>query len=52
MFALAALICFVLVVFGVSAAFSLVALGLAFVALHLLVGVWPFAGGYPWSRRQ
>lgn len=52
MFALAALICFILVVFGVSAPFNILALGLAFVALHLLVGSWPFGGGYPWARRQ
>lgn len=51
MFALAAFVCFVLVVFGVSAHFSILALGLAFLALHLLVGTWPFANGYPWRRQ-
>lgn len=50
MFALAALICFVLVVFGVSAHFSILALGLAFLALHALVGGWPFGAGVPWRR--
>lgn len=50
MFALAALICFILVVFDVSAGFSILALGLAFIALHLLVNGWPFAGGIPWRR--
>lgn len=49
MFALLALICFVLVVFGVTASFSILALGLAFVALHLLVGAWPFG---PWTWRR
>jgi hypothetical protein len=51
MFALAALICFVLVVFGVDADFSIEALGLAFLALHALIGGWPFADGWP-RRRQ
>lgn len=51
MFALVALICFVLAVFSVSLGVNLVALGLAFLTLHLLVGGWPFAGGYPWARR-
>lgn len=51
MAALAALICFVLVVFGVDADFSILALGLAFLALHALVGGWPFGGGWPWQRR-
>lgn len=52
MFALAALICFVLWLFHASVSFSLEALGLSFLALHLLLGFWPFAGGYPWARRQ
>jgi len=50
MFALAAFVCFVLVVFDVSARFSILALGLAFLALHALVGGWPFANGVPWRR--
>jgi len=42
MFALAALICFILAVFGVSfESFSIVYLGFAFLALALLVGNWP-----------
>jgi hypothetical protein len=51
MFALAALICFILAVFGVGGDFNIIALGLAFVAAHLLVGMWPFPGTYPWQRR-
>ncbi len=51
MFALLALICFVLWLFKASVSFNLEALGLAFVALHLLVGFWPLPGTYPWQRR-
>lgn len=49
-FAIAAIVCFMLVVFEVDAGFSLLALGLAFVAVHLLVGFWPVAGTTPWRR--
>lgn len=46
MFALIALICFVLALFGVDLGrIDLVILGLAFVALHLLFGV-----GIPWRK--
>jgi hypothetical protein len=42
MAALLALICFVLALFGVAlGTLNLVTLGLVFVALHLLVGIWP-----------
>ncbi len=42
MFALLALLCFVLDVFGVKQLdVDLVSLGLAFIAVHLLVGLWP-----------
>jgi len=45
MAALLALICFVVALFGGSLrTIHLVTLGLAFVALHLLVGAWPFGG--------
>jgi hypothetical protein len=44
MFALLALLCFVLDLFKVDVDFSLVSLGLAFVAVHLLVGLWPLDG--------
>jgi hypothetical protein len=47
MFALLALLCFVLALFGVSiGTIDLVVLGLAFIALHLLIG-W---GLTPWRR--
>ncbi len=46
MAALAALICFILALFKVHiGTIDLVVLGLAFVALHLLLGAWP-----PWRR--
>ena len=46
-FALAALICFILALFHVSlGSIDLVVLGLAFVALHLLWGI-----ALPWGRR-
>lgn len=51
MFALAALICFILALFDVTLEFSLVNLGLACIAAHLLVGLWPFAGAAPWVRQ-
>ncbi len=44
MAALAALICFLLALFGVKTAIDLTILGLAFVALHLLIGIWPLRG--------
>jgi len=45
MAALLALICFILALFGVHpAGLDLVILGFCFVALHLLVGVWPLRG--------
>lgn len=39
MFALVALLCFVLALFGVAVGVDLVVLGLAFVALHLMWAV-------------
>lgn len=43
MFALLAVITFALALFGVVlGALNLVVLGLLFVAVHLLVGMWPF----------
>lgn len=43
MFALAAVILFILAALGVNNAhFNLVDIGLACVALHLLIGAWPF----------
>lgn len=43
MFALIAVILFLLAAFGVAfGTIDIVALGLASVALHLLVGLWPF----------
>lgn len=46
MFALLALICFVLALFGVHiGAINLVILGWCFIALHLLFGI-----GIPWRR--
>ena len=48
MFAICALICFVLALFGVHiGAIDLVVLGLAFVAAHLA-----FSIALPWGRRQ
>lgn len=48
MFALLALIAFVLALFGVHLGWlNLVTLGLCFVAAHLLLG-----GGLPWIRRR
>jgi hypothetical protein len=44
MFALLALVCFVLVTFHVHVPIDLLALGLAFVAAHLLLGAWPVNG--------
>lgn len=53
MFALLALIAFVLALFRVAIEnVDLVILGLAFVALHLLVGTWPFSGNPPWTRTR
>lgn len=50
MFALIALVLFVLAAFGVTFGnVGLVPLGLACLAAHLLVGAWP---AVPWSRRQ
>jgi len=47
MFALLALICFVLALFGVALGHvNLVVLGFCFIALHLLFGV-----GIPWRRQ-
>lgn len=53
MLAILALICFVLATFGVAlGSLSVLALGLAFLAAHLIVGGWPWGGTYPWARRQ
>lgn len=45
MFALLALLCFVLALFGVPLGVNLMILGLAFIAAHLLIGDWR-----PWRR--
>lgn len=51
MFALAALVCFLLALFGAHVGtVDLVVLGLAFIAAHLLVGLWPLGGTLPWRR--
>lgn len=45
MAALLALLCFLLALFGVHpGGLDMMVLGLCFVALHLLVGVWPLRG--------
>ena len=44
-FALLALICFVLALFGAHVGLDLVVLGLVFIAAHLLFGSW-----LPWRR--
>ena len=49
MFAILAILCFLLVVFQAPVGIDLVALGLAFVAAQLLVGAWPLTGR--WARR-
>lgn len=46
MFALLALICFVLALFGVTIAVDLVVLGFVFIAAHLLLGL----SLTPWRR--
>lgn len=50
MAAIAALICFILALLHAPVGFDLIALGLAFVALHLLIGLWPLGGSPPWRR--
>jgi hypothetical protein len=50
MAALGALICFILALLGAKIGnLDLVVFGLVFVALHLLIGSWPFSG-LPWRR--
>lgn len=49
MFAVIAIVCFLLAVFGASISVNLIALGLAFVAAQLLVGSWPLVNG-PWIK--
>lgn len=49
MFAILAIVCFLLVVFEAPVGIDLTALGLAFLAAQLLVGSWPLAAG--WTRR-
>lgn len=52
MFALLAAIVFAVKVFGGSIGnLDLIALGLCFVAVHLLVGLWPF-GAFKIGRRN
>jgi hypothetical protein len=51
MFALIAVVLFVLAAFGVRFdEVDIVALGLACVAAHLLIGAWPFGATPPWRR--
>jgi len=53
MFAVAALVSFLLSLFGAKVgSLNLVTLGLAFIALHLLVGMWPLGWSPPWNRKQ
>lgn len=53
MFAILATLCFLLAVFGASVAgLNLIALGLAFLALALLVGSWPIGGTGPVFTRR
>lgn len=53
MIAIIALICFVLAAFGRAAlgGVALLPLGLAFLAVHFIIGGWPWGGSYPWQRR-
>ncbi|MCU1665409.1 MAG: hypothetical protein JWR58_5474 [Pseudonocardia sp.] len=50
MLAIAAALCFLLAVFDAPVGVNLIALGLAFLALALLVGDWPFAAVF--TRRR
>lgn len=50
MFALLALICFILALFNAAFPVDLMTLGFVFVATHLLVGLWPL-GSVPWTIR-
>jgi hypothetical protein len=52
MFALLALICFILALFAASFPVDLLTLGWVFVAAHLLIGLWPLPGAAtpPWRR--
>lgn len=52
MFALFAFLCFLLAVLGVTPPFDLVALGLLFVSLHLLLGLWPLGPLPAWRTRE
>jgi hypothetical protein len=47
MFALLAIVAFLLAVFEAPIGINLIALGLVFVAGHLLVGLWPLGGRLP-----
>lgn len=51
MFALLALITFILAIFKVPVGVDLLSLGLAFISTHLLFGSWP-NGAFPWPRRN
>lgn len=52
MLAILALITFVLATFDVAIGnLNLIALGLAFLSLHFILGGWPWGGTYPWTRR-
>jgi hypothetical protein len=51
-FALLALLTFVLALFGVAlGSVNLVILGLVFISAHLLVGLWPLGAVGPWRRQ-
>lgn len=50
MFALGALICFILALFKVAIDIDLVVLGFALISLHLLFGSWPLTGSFPWRK--
>jgi hypothetical protein len=50
MFALAALLSFVLALFKVVIGIDLVVLGFVLISLHLLFGSWPLTGSFPWRK--
>jgi hypothetical protein len=56
MLAILALVCFILATIdatvGPLSPVDLIALGLAFLAVHFIVGPWPWGGTYPWQRRS
>jgi hypothetical protein len=52
MLAILALLVFVLATFGVALGdLNMIALGLALLSLHFILGGWPWGGAFPWQRR-